>query len=173
MCTNKITSTHFYSFSRQYYSQSTRKHPGGSLRSFLNTLSEIWNFGTPKGTVWTQTHWEETNVSLLSFFNTFHLPQQGKRTITGRKSWSLSAAVNLAQACGIALKLNGMTYNRDLCVWELCVWSLWMCMITIRVIFPVFGLAGALSVSILLSVELVLSQVLLCRSCKTGDTTIG
>lgn len=46
-------------------------------------------------------------------------------------------------------------------------------MITIRVILLVFGLAGALSVSILLSVELILSHVLLCRSCKTGDTTVG
>lgn len=45
--------------------------------------------------------------------------------------------------------------------------------ITIRVILLVYGLAGALSVSILLSVELVLSHVVLCRSCKTGDTTIG
>ena len=47
------------------------------------------------------------------------------------------------------------------------------CMITIRVILLVNGLAGALTVSILLSVELVLSHVLRCRSCKTGDTRVG
>lgn len=46
-------------------------------------------------------------------------------------------------------------------------------MITIRVILLVYGLTGALSVSILLSVELVLSHVLQCTSCKTGDTRIG
>lgn len=49
----------------------------------------------------------------------------------------------------------------------------WTCMITIGVILLVYGLAGALSVSILLSVELILSRVLLCRSCKTGDTRTG
>lgn len=44
-------------------------------------LSEIWNFGTPKGTVWTQTQWEETEsrpmLVFCNFFfpNTFHLPQ--------------------------------------------------------------------------------------------------
>lgn len=56
---------------------------------------------------------------------------------------------------------------------ELCVWSLWLCTITIWVILLVFGLAGALSVSILVSVEIILSHVLLCRPCKTGDTMIG
>lgn len=127
-------------------------HQEGGFHFFLNlfamTLSEIWNFSTPKGTVWTQTHWEESiwdecSVSfvLFFFFNLHGLVREVK-------SW-----------------------NWD-CV-ELCVWSLWMCMITIRVILLVFGLAGALSVSILLSVELILSHVLLCRSCKTGDTTLG
>lgn len=55
-----------------------------------------------------------------------------------------------------------------------CVYEVqWTCTITIGVILLVYGLAGALSVSILLSVELVLSRVLLCRSCKTGDTVTG
>lgn len=47
------------------------------------------------------------------------------------------------------------------------------CMITIGVIQLVNGLAGALTVSILLTVELVLSHVLRGRSCKTGDTMVG
>lgn len=47
------------------------------------------------------------------------------------------------------------------------------CMITIRVILLVNGLVGALTVSVLLTVELVLSHVRRSRSCKTGDTRIG
>lgn len=55
-----------------------------------------------------------------------------------------------------------------------CVYGVYgLCTITIWVILLVFGLAGALSVSILLSVEIISSHVLLCRTCKTGETTVG
>lgn len=64
-------------------------------------LSEIWNFGTPKGTVWTQTHWEETELKPMSVFCNFLSPilflshNKGKRRWRGGRA---EASVNLAQA---------------------------------------------------------------------------
>lgn len=70
-------------------------------------------------------------------------------------------------------QIFGTSPQKLSCVFGLCVWRTWTCTITIGVILLVYGLAGALSVSILLSVELILSRVLLCWSCKTCDTTTG
>lgn len=68
-------------------------------------LSEIWNFGTPKGTVWTQTQWEETELRPMSVFCSFFSPilfishNKGKKDDDWEEELKL-AAVNLAQACG-------------------------------------------------------------------------
>lgn len=67
---------------KQYFSRlhtsTCRKHKETPWKKFIvspqNTataLSEIWNFGTPKGTVWTQTHWEEKELRLMSVFVIF------------------------------------------------------------------------------------------------------
>lgn len=75
----------------------------------------------------------------------------------------------MSAATGDSAKVLGTSSQELVCVYE----EQWTCTITIGVILLVYGLAGALSVSILLSVELVLSRVLLCRPCKTGDTATG
>lgn len=54
-------------------------------------------------------------------------------------------------------------------VYEVNEWDFF----TISVILLVYGLGGALSVSILLSVAFILSHVVLYRFCKTGDTTLN
>lgn len=85
------------------------------------SLSEIWNFGTPKGTVWTQTQWQKID-QCQSF--------QKKNFITfvshNEKLGGRASAINLAQACRTVLKGNGMTYNGG-CVFESCVYEVYGC----------------------------------------------
>lgn len=154
MYTDKVTSTNpIFKASRlnARHKETTRRMFALPPQPSANTHSEIGNFGTPNGTVWTQTHGGGGNA------NAFDL----QKWEGGRVRRRVVATRDSAQIFGTN------------CVFGLYVWRTWTCMITIGVILMVYGLAGALSVSILLSVELILSRVLLCWSCKTGDTTTG
>lgn len=62
---NDARKQHFQSFSLQSFqkNKTTVRKLALFHHATATTLSEIWNFSTPKGTVWTQTHWEETELT--------------------------------------------------------------------------------------------------------------
>lgn len=79
------------------------------------TLSEIWNFSTPKGTVWTQTRWEETEPTPMPVEFCFEKEDRGREE---ELKFQHDSKSGLGQWDSTKRKWHVLLWG--LCVWTVC-----------------------------------------------------